>query len=41
MGINYTVIVIVVVYLIAMLLIGWYSYTKISSNELHPLTRRR
>ena len=41
MGINYTVIVIVVVYLIAMLLIGWYSYTKISSNEDFMVAGRR
>lgn len=41
MAINYTVIIIVAVYLIAMLLIGWYSYTKISSNEDFMVAGRR
>ena len=41
MAINYTVIIIVAVYLIAMLFIGWYSYTKISSNEDFMVAGRR
>lgn len=41
MGINYTVVIIVAVYLIAMLFIGWYSYTKISSNEDFMVAGRR
>ena len=41
MGANWIVTAVVVVYLIAMLFIGWYSSTKINSNTDFMVAGRR